>query len=141
MKDSGDRRHLSVAPTTNGLSRQCVAHKKTGERCKKTPIKGGKVCNKHGGAAPQVRKAARDRLLALREPAITTLGKVMRKGDTEPGVKVRAAVAVLDRTGMGPSSHVEVDILKPWQLALQELGAGGKKKSKKRKAKKHGQAE
>ena len=36
--------------------------KRSGQRCKRTPIPGGTVCTMHGGAAPQVRAAARRRL-------------------------------------------------------------------------------
>lgn len=138
MKSGEEGRHLSVVAPTS-MRRQCKAHKKTGERCKKAPIKGGVVCNKHGGSAPQVRRAARDRLLALREPAIKALRDVIKEDDVEPGVKVRASLGVLDRTGMGPTSHVEVDILKPWQKAIQEIGGKKPKKSKKRKAKRDGE--
>lgn len=43
-------------------SRRCTATAKgTGERCKRLAIPGGKVCVKHGGAAPAVRAAAERR--------------------------------------------------------------------------------
>lgn len=47
--------------------RQCRATSTTtGEQCKRAAIKGGVVCHMHGGAAPQV-KAAAKRRLALEE--------------------------------------------------------------------------
>lgn len=43
--------------------RRCSARsKRSGERCRRAPIVGGTVCTMHGGAAPQVRAAARRRL-------------------------------------------------------------------------------
>ena len=43
--------------------RRCTAlAKSTGQRCRSNPIKGGTVCIKHGGAAPQVRAKANRRL-------------------------------------------------------------------------------
>jgi hypothetical protein len=48
----------------NGRSSQ------TGKPCKKPPIKGGFVCMTHGGAAPQVRKAADQRIKTMLEQAL-----------------------------------------------------------------------
>lgn len=39
----------------------CVAHKKSGIACRANPIRGGTVCSKHGGMAPQIRRRARER--------------------------------------------------------------------------------
>lgn len=49
------------------LRRQCVhvhpaGHPKAGQRCELPPIRGGTVCHKHGGKAPQVVRAAQRRL-------------------------------------------------------------------------------
>ena len=51
-------------PGMDNLPRQtCTAlAKSTGQRCRSNPIKGGTVCIKHGGAAPQVRAKANRRL-------------------------------------------------------------------------------
>jgi hypothetical protein len=43
--------------------RRCKAHRKNGEQCKKAPINGGAVCQKHGGGAPQVKAKAAERVL------------------------------------------------------------------------------
>lgn len=42
--------------------RQCTAIKRSGDRCKRSAIKGGTVCSTHGGKAPQVLAAAQRRL-------------------------------------------------------------------------------
>jgi hypothetical protein len=43
-------------------SRQCTAKSRTGNRCKRYAVRGMTVCRFHGGAAPQVKKAAERRL-------------------------------------------------------------------------------
>ena len=49
--------------------------KSTGRRCRSNPIKGGTVCIKHGGAAPQVRAKANRRLQEAEAAlAVQTLG-------------------------------------------------------------------
>lgn len=98
-----------AAPGSKNPERRCIAKKaNSDERCKRAAIKGGTVCTTHGGSSPVVRKAANDRLLALVEPALAALGKVLRDKHADDSVKVRAAIAILDRTGHGPSATVNV---------------------------------
>lgn len=53
------------------LPNQCTAHsKQSGNRCKNAPIPGGRVCRFHGGAAPQVKAKAAERLKELRDLAV-----------------------------------------------------------------------
>jgi hypothetical protein len=44
---------------------RCTARRTNGEPCKHWAIRGGTVCYTHGGAAPQVKAAAKQRLLDL----------------------------------------------------------------------------
>ncbi|GAB3985676.1 hypothetical protein V1634_29750 [Plantactinospora veratri] len=87
---------------------RCTAHNRKGRLCRMYAIPGGTVCLRHGGSAPQVRKAAALRLLALADPAITALAKVVRDTGTSDADRIRAATAILDRAGLGPSSKVEM---------------------------------
>lgn len=49
--------------------RRCTAQTKHGRgQCKKAPILGGTVCQKHGGGAPQVKAKAAERLADLIDP-------------------------------------------------------------------------
>ena len=54
----------------------------------------------HGGSAPQVREAARRRLLALVDPALATLARSLKLDGPAASVALAAAKDVLDRAGM-----------------------------------------
>lgn len=103
---------------------RCSAHsKRTGKPCKSPAIQGGAVCRMHGGSAPQVQAAARERLMALQPLAIQTLHNLMNR-DEYPTVQLGAAKDVLDRTEGKPHESVsvtgkddgplEIIIRKPW---------------------------
>lgn len=102
--------------------------KSSGDRCGNKAIPGGTVCRMHGGAAPQVIRSARRRLLELVDPSIASLAEIL-EGPTaqweclEPGwegtgvwrqvgyspeTKLRAAEAILDRTGYPRRQELDV---------------------------------
>ncbi len=88
--------------------RRCTAKISDGtRRCKKTPMLGQRVCRSHGGASPQARRSARQRLMELAEPAVEALRVALESDDIR--AIIRAAVVVLDRTGHHPRQHVEVE--------------------------------
>lgn len=87
---------MDVAPFTGG--RRCSAHGKHSKRpCKNPAIKGGTVCRKHGGGAPQVQAKAQERLMALQHPAIDRLTQLIAQQEF-PSVAIAAVRDVLDRT-------------------------------------------
>lgn len=43
-------------------SRRCTAHNRKGERCRQVAIRGGNVCQAHGGSSPRVKAKAQKRL-------------------------------------------------------------------------------
>lgn len=94
---------------SNEVARQCIAHLTdgSGQRCKKSAMLGQQVCNKHGGAAPQNRAAAKRRLAELVEPAIGALERALAANDMR--AVVAAAKLVLDRTGHPGESRIEVN--------------------------------
>ena len=124
-------RHLMDVATfsLDKRPRQCTATSKhTGERCKRIPIPGGNVCTIHGGKSPLAIAAANQALLAARVPAAELLFEVIEwwrrttcetcglpKGDPSPAI--RAAIAVLDRTGLGPTANLTVETKKPMPWA------------------------
>lgn len=66
--------------------------------CKNTAIKGGFVCRMHGGSAPNVKRAAGKRLLAMVEPAIIELNELIHQNEHLPS-KLGAIKTVLERAG------------------------------------------
>lgn len=84
----------------------CTATARSGQGCRQPAIPGGTVCRFHGGSAPQVREAARRRLLALVPGALATL-EDMLTADSE-AVRVRAAIDLLDRAGLKPATELAV---------------------------------
>ncbi len=60
----------------NPLARQCKAKSKaTGKQCQRPAMKGGMVCQKHGGTAPQVKAKAAERYQTMQsEQAARRLG-------------------------------------------------------------------
>jgi hypothetical protein len=94
--------------TPSATRRSCRATRRDGAPCTNPPVKGALVCRMHGGAAPQVKRAARQRLLEAADPAAARLVQLLDSDDE--AIAVRAATALLDRSGHGPSStQVQVD--------------------------------
>jgi hypothetical protein len=94
--------------------------KQTGLPCKRIAIPGGHVCVFHGGKSPQVKHAAKERLNALVDPAITELTRLMSESDLDP-VRLAVAKDILDRTGFKPKERVEVTDV---NRRLESLAAG-----------------
>jgi hypothetical protein len=110
---------------------KCAAHSsRTGDPCRKWPISGSNVCSTHGGSAPQVKRRAEERLRELQFPAVSSIadaivadthqldrrGGIIKLGP-DHAVRLRAALAVLDRTGLGPSSSANVTVTASQHLA------------------------
>jgi hypothetical protein len=70
-------------------------------------MRGCNVCRSHGGAAPQVKRRAEERLAALVDPAIDELRKLLRS--KSPAVVLGAVKDVLDRNGFKPKDVVVVE--------------------------------
>ena len=104
---------------------RCTAKSKsTGKQCRNLPIVGVTVCISHGGSIPAVKAAAQRRMIALIDPAMDTLYLALYECE-EWSQKVRAALGILDRAGMGVGSTLTIDTEKSdlSQLSLAELQA------------------
>lgn len=91
--------------------RRCQGHSsRTGKPCTKYAIIGGRTCATHGSSTRQAKAKARERLDALADPAIAALRSVLERGieDGDLGSAVRAAIAILDRTGFHPKQAMEL---------------------------------
>lgn len=95
--------------TPEPINRLCTAHSaRTGKPCKKYPISGATVCRTHGGAAPQVKRKALERLMELQDRAIDRMAALMRQ-EQYPSTAYAASRDILDRTMGKPTESVQVE--------------------------------
>lgn len=99
---------------------RCTAKKSNGDQCSKWAIQGGNVCRTHGGNLPQVKHSARERLLAMQADALQRLADTINDPHVDPAVRLRASIAVLDRTGYGPTSSVSLEV-KPYENVVGRI--------------------
>lgn len=95
---------------------------RTGEACRNYAIVGGKVCHFHGGAAPQVKEAARRRIESMVPDALQGIamlagmphldpdtGEVIHiPGSMKDEVRLRALQDILDRAGLKGTEKLEI---------------------------------
>lgn len=97
--------------------RRCRAHRGNGEPCSAYAIRGGVVCAVHGGRAPQVKRAADERLRELVDPAIVELERLMTKSDMD-SVRLAAVKDILDRAGLKPTEKIDARVLGAFTLRI-----------------------
>jgi hypothetical protein len=102
---------------------RCRAHRKNGNQCLRPPIRGATVCFRHGGAASQVKSAARARLENAADRMARELLQMADSAESE-AVKLNAIRDALDRAGLGAKSEVTVE-LRPWERLLQDVTGVG----------------
>lgn len=98
-------------------SEQCSYVRKDGSRCRAWALRGTTVCLTHGARIPAVREAAARRVeeariqLGLSAPrAANLLVEQVEDPEVPSYVRQRAAIAVLDRVGIGPNHKSEVEV-------------------------------
>jgi hypothetical protein len=93
--------------------------------CRRQAVAGGTVCQVHGGAAPQVKEAARVRLLALVDPALGTLarGVSSRRRGIPTATEIAAARDILDRAGLAAERPASETAGVTIQLVVLPAGA------------------
>lgn len=102
------REAVDPMATPDPMAGRCKATNRQGQRCRQPHIAGGTVCRFHGGSAPQVQKAAMERLRALQHPAVDALEWLITQRDF-PSAAFSAARDVMDRTDGKPIEKVAVE--------------------------------
>lgn len=103
---------------------RCVAIAKgSGQRCKRRPIPGGRVCVMHGGAAPAVRAAAQQRLAEAEAAAqIEVLWDVSVAPVTDPVGALQRLAGKLEHAGDVLGARVSTtDLDGPTALAFTKI--------------------
>lgn len=120
-EDRGDRKSLP-----DPMSRCTATSKAKGTRCGRTAIPGGTVCRYHGGAAPQVRLKAAERLAAYQDKAIDRLFTLAEQTDF-PSTALGAVKDVLDRTMGKPKESIDMNVTGEIALVPERLQAARKR--------------
>jgi hypothetical protein len=97
---------------------RCVAHRKNGEQCMKTTIRGANVCRFHGGAAGHVKRKARERIELAMDRMARELPGIATSAESE-AVKLNVIRDALDRGGLGAKTKVSVEV-KPWEQLMDD---------------------
>lgn len=89
-------------------SNLCKATRRDGTPCRRPPIQGATVCRAHGGAAPQVKAKAQQRLLEKVPKMLRMLNAMASNEDIAPAVRLAAIRDWLDRAGI--DRKIEIDV-------------------------------
>ena len=118
-----EREALETLKVTLGQPRRegatCGAKTAAGNPCRRAPIVGGTRCVLHGGASPLARQEAERRLLLGVSLSLDRLLDALEEHDHPPcdhcgcspgradPTVLRAAIALLDRSGFGPGIRLQ----------------------------------
>ncbi len=95
------------AEPISALPIECAYHSKRGTPCGRIAVEGETYCVLHGASIIRAKEQIQRRMLALQEKSIQAIEDVLMVGDDKS--RLAAATIVLDRTGMGPSSTINID--------------------------------
>lgn len=112
--------------TLHGRTRCSAQSKQKGTRCGRTAIPGGTVCRYHGGAAPQVKLKALERLQAYQDKAIDRLFQLAEQTQF-PSTALAAVKDVLDRTEGRATEKVEMNVSGELTMVPARLAAARKR--------------
>lgn len=119
LKAKADR---MSAPDPMSGPRCKATSKQTGKQCGRTPIPGGTVCRYHGGAAPQVKLKALQRLEAYQDKAIDRLFELAEQ-TSFPSTAIAAVKDVLDRTMGKAQEKVDLNVTGDAELVARLVAA------------------
>jgi hypothetical protein len=98
---------------------KCSARKSNGDPCANSPMKGGTVCRSHGGAAPQVKRKAQQRLENSAERMARLLLAMAEDPAVPHAVRLAAIRDALDRAGITAAQTLEVEAT--WQTVIHDI--------------------
>ena len=81
---------------------------------------GARVCRKHGGGTPQVRRKAKERLLAAVDPLMAELIRIALDRSLSPADQTRAITWALERAGFS-SRDLDAGEPAPWQVLINKI--------------------
>jgi len=90
------------------MAQRCSAHNRRGNRCGEWAQRGQGVCHLHGGKSPQALRKADERLRELVHPAISRLGDLIEKADSD-AVSLNAVKYVLEFAGFRSETVAQTD--------------------------------
>ena len=91
-----------------GAQRCHARSKTTGQQCRQAVVPGATVCHYHGGAAPQVKDAARERLCAMIHPALQAWAELLEQKEF-PTVRFSTAREIVNHEFGKPAEAVTVE--------------------------------
>ena len=104
--------------------KRCTAHNRKGNQCLHAAMNQTNVCRVHGGAAPQVKRAARIRLEMAADRMARQLLGIADSGQSE-AVRLAAIKDALDRSGIQAKTAVDVAVsVKPYERVFDRISAG-----------------
>ena len=86
----------------------CNGTLQSGQRCRREAVDGSVVCDIHGGAAPQVRRRAAERLIMTADQAAQMLVRMMEDREVPFGVRAKIAQDLLDRAGLASTQAIKI---------------------------------
>ena len=94
---------------SRGDTTKCSAKSsRTGKACQKSPVVDSNVCRFHGGAAPQVKAKARQRIEAAADRMARELLRMAVDQNVSDTVKLAVIRDALDRAGLKPQTEIAV---------------------------------
>ena len=92
---------------------RCKAHSRTTDKqCGNAPINGTNVCRMHGGAAPQVKMKAEQRIREAADPAAAKIVSLMQNPKVPYFLQLAAARDLLDRAGISKTQTIGLEVRK-----------------------------
>lgn len=93
----------------------------TGKQCGQRPIPGGTVCRFHGGAAPQVKARALQRILDAADRLAGVALSIAFDKKAKPSDRLAVVRDFLDRAGLKPVEKKEHLVKSPKDMTVEEL--------------------